>query len=425
MDGSVAATIQTQQQQSHTETLLAVARAVNSTLDFAELMRRVAREIGRVLGADMVGAYLADGDREVLRPVAGYHVPPELRERFLRFPISIRANSYIEEGWRSHQPAYASDALTDGRSDPALIAWAPLRSVIFFPLVVKDEPIGALFLIWWAPRPTPTPLELLLLEGIARQTALAIGNAQLFEETERLLAETQSQAAALREKNAELDTFVYTVSHDLKAPLVTIQGMSSLVLEDHAAALDEEGRHYLQRVVANTQQMERLILDLLALSRVGREARKAEVVHLAELVDDVLADLAEPLRARGIKVTVGDMQSVSAVRVQLEQVMRNLLTNAMTYMGDTPSPEIELGTIARRAEVEVWVRDTGIGIDPAYHEKVFEIFQRLKEIDADGSGVGLPIVKKIVRAAGGRIWVESARGQGSTFRFTWPVATGR
>jgi GAF domain-containing protein len=586
----------TRQRLEQNETLLAVARAANSTLDLTEVMRRVARAIGRALGADMVGAYLADADQRRLRPVAGYHVPRELLARFLEFPLDIAKYSYVEEGWRSRQPAWCTDAQVEGCSDPDLVSWAPIRSIIFFPLVVKDEPIGALFLIWWAPRAVPTPEELRLLEAIAGQTALAIGNARLFEartrdahelarrlrETEallgvaeslahvrdigeimrrvcreaaralgadsgvfyvidestdhvvpaagyhvpkaalaearpvpldeipepllearqtretlfvadlqsdprfshsviktvgvrsllaspvflqdrlfgdvllywfdeghvagesdqallgaicaqaalalenaRLLAETRSQAGALREKNAELDSFVYTVSHDLKAPLVTIQGMSSLVLEDYAEKLDEDGKHYLHRIAANTQTMERLILDLLALSRIGREAHAPEEVPLGALVGEVLEDLGEPLRAAGITVTVGALPSVWAVRVQMEQVVRNLLTNALKYMGDAPAPAIEIGAVARGAEVEIWVKDTGIGIDPQYHDKVFEIFQRLKDVEAEGSGVGLPIVKKIVHGAGGRIWVESAKGQGSTFRFTWPAGPRR
>jgi signal transduction histidine kinase len=109
----------------------------------------------------------------------------------------------------------------------------------------------------------------------------------------------------------------------------------------------------------------------------------------------------------------------------MDQVFKNLMTNAIKYMGDTEAPAIEIGAMTRPSEFEIWVRDTGIGIDAAYHEKVFEIFQRLKEVEAEGSGVGLPIVKKIVQGAGGRIWVESAPGQGSTFRFTWPAASRR
>jgi signal transduction histidine kinase len=259
--------------------------------------------------------------------------------------------------------------------------------------------------------------DLALMTAISAQAALALENA-------RLLAETQSQATALQEKNGELDSFVYTVSHDLKAPLVTIQGMSSIVLEEYAEKLDEDGRHYLQRIVANTQQMERLILDLLTLSRSGREAHSPEEVPLAELVRDIVADLAEALQPKGIEVVIGELPTIRAIRVQMEQVMKNLLTNAIKYMGDPASPSIEIGATSRSTETEVWVRDTGIGIDPAYHDKIFEIFQRLKDVEAEGSGVGLPIVKKIVQGAGGRIWVESARGQGSAFRFTWPAARG-
>ena len=222
------------------------------------------------------------------------------------------------------------------------------------------------------------------------------------------------------EKNAALDGFVHTVAHDLKAPLMTIQGMAGALVEDHAAGLNEEGRHYLQRIQVTSEKMERLLLDLLALARVGREARPPEDVHLDDLVDDVLMEVAQTMRERGIKVSVGALPTVRAIPVQMEQVVRNLVTNAIKYLGDTLEPMIEIGAIDRGTEVEVWIRDTGIGIDPAYHDTVFQIFQRLKEVDAEGTGVGLPIVKKIVEAAGGRIWVESAVGEGSTFRFTWP-----
>jgi signal transduction histidine kinase len=245
--------------------------------------------------------------------------------------------------------------------------------------------------------------------------------ANLARDNARLLDEARAAAAALRDKNAELDAFVHTVSHDLRAPLVSIQGMAELIIEDHAAGLDEDGRHYLRRVQANTHRMERLLLDLLELSRIGREERPAEHVPLGDVVRDVLAELHEQVRARGITVVTGELPTVRAVRVQMEQVVRNLLTNAVKYMGDTPSPTIEIGAIPREAHVECWVRDTGIGIDPRYQDDIFKLFHRLKDVEAEGTGVGLAIVKKIVEAAGGRLWVESAPGQGSTFRFTWPA----
>lgn len=252
------------------------------------------------------------------------------------------------------------------------------------------------------------------------------GSAELVEtaraENTRLREDLERALDSLTAKNTELDSFVYTVSHDLKAPLVTIQGMSSVLLSDHGETLDAEGRHYLARIQANIQQMERLITDLTTLSRVGREARPAEAVDVAELVDDLLVELAEPIRARGINVIGRNLGTVWAIRSQMGQVIGNLLSNAVKYMGDSPAPTVEIGMVTGEESVECYVRDNGVGIDAAYHEKVFEIFQRLKEVEAVGTGVGLPIVKKIVEAAGGRIWVESAKGQGATFRFTWPTS---
>jgi signal transduction histidine kinase len=257
------------------------------------------------------------------------------------------------------------------------------------------------------------PAQVTLGMTIGTQIALALENA-------RLLDEAQAAAEALRAKNVELDSFVYTVSHDLKSPLVTIQGMAGLVLEEHGAGLDETGRRYVKRIETNIRHMEELLIDLLALAHIGRQARDPEDVDLDALVAGVLAELAGPISDRGVAVTVGSLPPLRAVRVELEQVMRNLIANAVKYIGDGPAPAIEVGAADRGNAFEVWVRDNGIGIDPAYHDKVFDLFQRLREVNAEGTGIGLAIVKKIVDAAGGRAWVESVRGEGSTFRFTWP-----
>ncbi len=160
--------------------------------------------------------------------------------------------------------------------------------------------------------------------------------------------------------------------------------------------------------------------DVLKLSRSGRSERLPDTVVLDDVVDVVLLELAEPLRARGVTVTRGDLGTVHAVRTEMDQIFSNLIGNAVKYMGDTAAPAVEIGRVDRGEWVEFFVRDNGIGIDPAYHTKIFETFQRLQDIEAEGTGVGLAIVKKIVHVAGGRLWVESAVGQGSTFFFTWP-----
>src|SRR5262249_52032967 len=138
------------------------------------------------------------------------------------------------------------------------------------------------------------------------------------------------------------------------------------------------------------------------------------------VLDDVAAEVAGPIRERGVALVLGDLPTIWGIRTQVEQVFRNLVGNAVKYLGDVGSGRVEVGATGQGAFVECYVRDNGIGIDPAYHERVFEVFQRLKEIEVEGPGVGLAIVKKIVHGAGGRLWLESAKGQGATFRFTWP-----
>jgi signal transduction histidine kinase len=225
----------------------------------------------------------------------------------------------------------------------------------------------------------------------------------------------------LRAKNAELDSFAYSVSHDLRAPLVSLQGLAGMLATEYGSRLDETGRHYLERIMYNGAHMERLLCDVLSLSRVGREAQEPEPVDLRALVDEILAQHADAIRDRGIEIVVHDLGSLVAVRTQVTQVLSNLIDNAIKYLGDAPRRVIEIGSALHDDFVEGWVRDTGPGIDPLYHEKIFEPFERLQEIEAPGTGLGLAIARKLVEGAGGRIWVESARHQGATFRFTWPA----
>jgi light-regulated signal transduction histidine kinase (bacteriophytochrome) len=232
--------------------------------------------------------------------------------------------------------------------------------------------------------------------------------------------ELEKAVEALQQRNAELDAFVYTCSHDLRTPLVAMQGMVGLIQEEYGAQLEGKGEHYLARLQANAMLLERLIADLQRVGLAGRDGRRPDVAELAEIVTDVVKGLHEVLEARKIHVELAELHAVHGVSDHVAQVLRNLVENAVNYMGDVPDPRIEIGSALHDFHVECWVRDNGIGIDPAYHAKIFDMFQRLNDVDVEGRGIGLAIVKKIVEGVGGRVWVESARGQGATFRFTWP-----
>jgi two-component system NtrC family sensor kinase len=172
---------------TETETLLTVSQAVSSTLDTTEMMRRVARESALALGADMGGAYLADADQQFLRPIAGWHVPKHLFERFMSFPIPLKGHAALEEAWQRGAPAWSSDAGNDPRIDRATWERFPHRANVFLPMVSKGEPIGGLFLIWWSDPHHCAEEELRLAEGISRLAAVALDNARLYERQKEIL----------------------------------------------------------------------------------------------------------------------------------------------------------------------------------------------------------------------------------------------
>jgi signal transduction histidine kinase len=233
-------------------------------------------------------------------------------------------------------------------------------------------------------------------------------------------AELREQATVLKARNAEVESFAWALSHDLKTPLVSLQGMAGLLASECAGELSDEARHYLGRIATTVGEMGALISNVLALSRIGREDGTPELVSLDELADGVIDQLSGMIRERGVKVTRGSLGEVPALRTQMEQIFANLISNAVKYLGTPKEPQVEIGRMERDGAIEYFVRDNGLGIDERYHTKVFEPFQRLKDIPVEGAGVGLTIVKKIVEAAGGRIRLESAPGKGSTFSFTWP-----
>ena len=226
----------------------------------------------------------------------------------------------------------------------------------------------------------------------------------------------------LEEKNYELETFVYTVSHDLKTPIVTIEGFIGAIREDYADLLTGEGDQYLTYMSDAARKMEALINDLLELSRVGRLRETKSEFSFGELIENILMALSPEIRARSIKVNVGkDLPMVYGEQKRLRQAVENLLSNSMKYMGkDNPSPRIDIGIQKANGRDAFFIRDNGIGIEKEYFEKIFQVFQRLpaaKRI-ADGTGVGLAIVKRIIENHGGMIWTESEPGKGTTFFFT-------
>jgi PAS domain S-box-containing protein len=261
---------------------------------------------------------------------------------------------------------------------------------------------------------TKTPIfnsagEVIGTTGISRNITER-KNAEL--ERERLIQELEA-------KNTELERFTYTVSHDLKSPLVTITGFLNY-LEKNARAGDfEKFNNDVNRIHQAVNKMQTLLKDLLELSRIGRIMNEPVETTLGEIVREALAAVEGDIKTRNVKIEFEDNHDkIFGDKIRLVEVFQNLIENAVKFMGNQPSPLIRIGSIANTEKsLTFFVQDNGIGIDPQYIDRIFGLFNKL-DVNSSGSGIGLTLVKRIIEAHGGKIWVESKLGKGSTFYFT-------
>jgi signal transduction histidine kinase len=252
------------------------------------------------------------------------------------------------------------------------------------------------------------------------------GRRRAKESLDQLNAELElriaARTAALDNKSRELETFAYSVAHDLKAPLRGIDGYSRLLLEDHAKHLNSEGRSFLETIQTSSEEMSQLIDDLLAYSRLERREFKSDCLELKPLISTVVEQKERELADDRIDfvVTVNG-GTVLADASGLTQSLRNYLDNAVKFTRNVPQPRIEVGAKETPAGCLLWVRDNGIGFDMKYHDRIFDIFQRLNAAeDFPGTGVGLAIVRKAMERMDGRAWAESDPGHGATFYLEIP-----
>ncbi|MCX6031718.1 MAG: PAS domain S-box protein [Chloroflexi bacterium] len=244
----------------------------------------------------------------------------------------------------------------------------------------------------------------------------------LLEDLQAANRQATDTAQRLKEANAELETFTYSVSHDLKAPLRGMDGYSRLVLENYADRLDDEGRNFLHNIRRAATQMSQLIDDLLAYSRVERRTLVQGQVNPRSLAERLVAERVSEIHERGVHITVDiPCTSVTTEIEGLTQALHNLLDNALKFTRNVPQAMIEVGGRETETSCILWVADNGPGFDMKYHDRIFEIFQRLHRAeDYPGTGIGLAIVRKAMQRLGGRAWAESEPGKGATFYLEVP-----
>ena len=243
----------------------------------------------------------------------------------------------------------------------------------------------------------------------------------------RKRAEEMVRQAAqdLKRSNTDLEQFACIASHDLQEPLRTVAGFVTLLRDRYRGKLDDEADKFIDFAVDGVSRMSQLIQDLLAYSRVGTHGKQPEPTPCGRSLENALTNLQTSISKQNAKITYDPLPVVMADAAQLTQLFQNLIGNAVKFRHDDVPPEIHVGAERQSDQWVLWVKDNGIGIPPDQYERIFEVFERLHgQKKYPGSGVGLAICRKIVERHGGRIWVESSVGEGTTFYFTLPDAGG-
>ncbi|KYF77136.1 hypothetical protein BE17_26975 [Sorangium cellulosum] len=340
---------------------------------------------------------------------------------------------------RTREQVLLDDATADARfSASPYIARERPRSVLCLPLVRQAELMGAVYLENNLTAGAFTPDRVVVLGILVSQASISLENATLYadlsqENAERKRAEAETRklneelelrvldrTAQLSAANRELEAFSSSVSHDLRAPLRTINGFGTALLEDYGDRLDEEGKVFLNHIRAASRRMGTLIDDMMNLSRVTRSAMERRKVDLSGMAREILAELRKEDRERSVELVIADGLSASGDERLLRIAFQNLLGNAWKFTSKRPQARIEFGSAEQAAgRAAYFVRDDGAGFDMSRADRLFTAFERLHTTsDFQGTGIGLATVQRVIDRHGGRIWAEGAVGKGATFYFT-------
>jgi light-regulated signal transduction histidine kinase (bacteriophytochrome) len=317
----------------------------------------------------------------------------------------------------------------DGSSAVARVFAPPFSAGavgVALPIVAGTNFFGILCFSSKTTQRRPTPGQVKALHVIASTAGAALESASLLGQLRALNQDLEERVRQrtedLQAANADLEAFSYSVSHDLRAPLRRVDGYCQMFITEFGGDLSPEGHRILDNARAGAAHMSRLIDDLLRLARYSRQPLQTQPVQMPALVRRVFASAGEQVQGRAVELKIGALPDCIADAALLEQVLTNLISNALKFTAGRASARVEIGAAERAGEQVYFVRDNGVGFDMRHAQRLFGVFQRLHpQSEFEGTGIGLSIVRRIIRRHGGKTWAEGTPGEGATFYFSLPV----
>ena len=393
--------------------LYELAASVNRAEALPEIYDAALTAMCRSQEADRAAILLCDGEG-VMRFAAWRGLSEPYRR-------AVEGHSPWAGGDSSPQPVTIEDVVR-ARLVPELreaIEREGIRALAFIPLTYEKRLLGKFMIYYNAPR-TFSAAAMRPVETIASQVAFAIERQKSAEALEALVDE---RTASLRQVVAQMEEFSYSVSHDLRAPVRAMRGFAEIIMQDHAAKLDDQGRDLLSRIMRNSARMDRLIQDLLTYSRISRREIQLEPVSVEKLVREVVQQYPDMRPERADIEVQGPLPVVLAHEPSLTQVVSNLLSNAVKFVPPEARPRVRIGFDRHASQARLWFADNGIGIKPEHQKRLFGMFERVHpDKPYEGTGIGLAIVRKAVERMNGSVGVESDGVCGSKFWFELPIA---
>ena len=395
-----------------------ISKTLSSSVDLEEVLQNTLDQVLQIMNIEAGLIYLLDEKKKILRCTYAYGIPDEVIQTVKELKIGEGIAGRVAQ---SGIPIIIENASLDPRISSTAFRQQGIRSFASIPLQSRTRLIGAMNIGSFGQRIiSPEDERLLITIGVHMGTV--IENILLFQEISKTTEELKDALNLIRQRNEELRTLVSTVSHDLKNPIIAINGFCERFIKSASKKLSDKENQYIEAIHESGRHMESFVTNLLTLSAVENLKLRKEEFSIQEIIDDIIMEVANQLdEKKGTIVIENEMPKIKADRIRVIQVFSNLISNAIKYAQSGRKLQILIGYQPQDNMHVFFVKDNGSGISDEHRNNIFEIFYRASDNHVEGTGIGLAIVKKALTVMGGDIWLKSKPGQGSVFYFSIPM----